>query len=311
MPETSFFRLWRRPPVYVIYAGHTLRSGLTLASGASGGRPIHVLAQVSGRLQNQIDDLCWATRLMREKRPHMSMTVLAATEEDVEELRRRGVSALQAHHNAFLDERLYYPEADGEKRYDAVHTAQAAAFKRHHLAHAVENLALVTYAGSEGPDAVAPIVQGYPRLSYVNWDPETGVHHLDPDGVRGVVNQARCGLVLSEAEGGNYASAEYLLCGVPLVTTPSIGGRHAFYDPDHVLVVEPTAEAVAAGVAVMNARTLDPWDVRRSVLAKMRDHRLRLAAWLSEVTGEDLLRAADGAGWLPAFRNKLASWREV
>jgi hypothetical protein len=270
-----------------------------------------VLAQMSGHLRGQIDDLRWATGLLRDKRPHMALTVLAATEEDAAELRRQGVSVVHAHHNAFLDERLYYPEPDAEKRYDAVHTAQAAAFKRHPLAHAVENLALVTYAGPEGPDAVGPVVQAYPRLAYVNWDAQAGVHHLDPDGVRGVVNQARCGLVLSEAEGGNYASAEYLLCGVPLVTTPSIGGRHAFYDPEHVLVVEPTAAAVAAGVAAMTARPLDPWAVRRSVLAKMREHRLRLVAWLSEAVGEDLQRMVDGAGWLPAFRNKLAFWRDV
>jgi hypothetical protein len=44
------------------------------------------------------------------------------------------------------------------------------------------------------------------------------------------LNQARVGLCLSAYEGCMRASAEYLLCGLPIVSTPNIGGRDRLAD---------------------------------------------------------------------------------
>ncbi len=49
---------------------------------------------------------------------------------------------------------------------------------------------------------------------------------------------------------------EYLFSGVPVITTPSVGGRDEFFDKRHVVVVEPTASAVREAVERIVA---GPW----------------------------------------------------
>ena len=49
------------------------------------------------------------------------------------------------------------------------------------------------------------------------------------------INKAKCGLILSEHEGGCYSSTEYLLCGIPVVSCKnsknwSTGGREIYYN---------------------------------------------------------------------------------
>jgi hypothetical protein len=45
------------------------------------------------------------------------------------------------------------------------------------------------------------------------------------------------------------ASSEYLLCGIPVVSTPSKGGRDVWYDSYNSIVVDrPTAKSIKAAV---------------------------------------------------------------
>ena len=80
-----------------------------------------------------------------------------------------------------------------------------------------------------------------------------------------------------------YASIEYLLCGVPIVTTPSLGGRHVFFDEENAFVVAPEAHAVATGVDEMVRRTLAPVAIRDRALDAMRQHRERFDALVEEI----------------------------
>jgi hypothetical protein len=214
------------------------------------------------------------------------------------------IDALHAHTLAFVDEAIYRPDPGAEKLYDAVHIAQAGAFKRHELAVGVPNLALITYNARPHAGDLAALAARYRRLSYVNHGP--GGHVLlTGEEVRNIVVRARCGLLLSEAEGATNAAMEYFLCGVPLVTTPSAGGRDVMYESGHVQIVEPSPGAVEAAVAHFVACAPDPLDIRRSALAKTRPHRRRMIEWLSVLAGRDLFALADGDLWLPQFCDKL------
>jgi glycosyltransferase involved in cell wall biosynthesis len=80
-----------------------------------------------------------------------------------------------------------------------------------------------------------------------------------------------------------FASIEYLLCGLPVVTTRSIGGRDVFFDPAYVEWVEDDPEAVAQGVRNLIARAPEPEFIRARTLARMEEHRQRLRTFLKEV----------------------------
>ncbi len=232
---------------------------------------------------------------------------MASTPEDEAALMEAGLKSLHANKNAFVDERLFRPDPTADKPFRAVHIAQSKAFKRHHLAYDIEDLALVTYDEEDDRARLKALVAGYRGLAYANIDADGRQILLGGEQVRAIVCQSRCGLVLSDLEGANNASVEYLLCGIPVITTPSQGGRETFFHPGHVRMVEPTAEAVRSAVDDMQALELDPFEVRQSALDKFRPHRRRLIAWLSQLSGQDLEPTADENLWLPSFRDKLRS----
>ena len=131
------------------------------------------------------------------------------------------------------------------------------------------------------------------------------LRYLNTEEVRRILVQSWCGLALSAQEGAMYASGEYLLAGLPVVTTRSRGGRDAFYHPDYVATVEDRPEAVAAAVLDFKERKLDPATVRNRTIALFREHRRRLIARLCEIVQRDLFALADGSMWLPQFTHQM------
>jgi glycosyltransferase involved in cell wall biosynthesis len=146
-----------------------------------------------------------------------------------------GFQGRLVNHNCFLDYNLIKP-LEEDKLYDAIYTARFAPFKRHELASQVSNLALV--AGS----AWGIENQSIPPHLYLNDAP------LDLTGVLQKVCQSRVGLILSEAEGACYSSSEYLLAGIPVVSTPSYGGRDVWYNEMNSIIASPTPQEVAKAV---------------------------------------------------------------
>lgn len=96
---------------------------------------------------------------------------------------------------------------------------------------------------------------------------------LPPREVSREYNRARVGLCLSALEGGNYSTTEYMLCGLPVVSTRSDGGREHFLDPEVSRIVEDDARAVAQAVAELIARRIPPQVVRLRALVKLREIR--------------------------------------
>lgn len=310
MNQTFLYILWRRPLVCVVTAGGRLESGVMLALGLAQGRDCVILARPAWEVAHLAGDLRRAQDWLAREHPYARLACMAPNDADAARLAELGLETIVANNAAFVDDRIFFPEPGAAKRFDAVHNAQTKAFKRHELAYGVPNLALVTYAEQGAPVSVAELAARYRHLAYVNHSAEAGHQMLDGGQLRAVLSQARCGLLLSEVEGPNNATMEYFLCGLPLVTTPSAGGRDALYDPRHVTVVPPEPEAVEAAVAAYARAAPDPAEVRAAVLERARPHRARLIAWLSGVVGEDLLPTASETLWLPQFHNKLRQiWR--
>jgi glycosyltransferase involved in cell wall biosynthesis len=274
----------------------------------SDGGPAHLILQPSWTGRSQLSKITLLAREMAAVAPNLRLTVATDSSEDDALYREAGISSIWCNHNAFLYERIFTPVVDVEKIYDAVYVGRLVPFKRHELAAGVPRMAVIS--GTHGvEDAYATAcIAGYEDLRFVNFEPGTGITRLTPVQVSRILIEARCGLALSETEGAMYASAEYLLCGLPVVTTPSTGGRDAFFHSDYVETVEPVPSPVAEAVARFNARRDDPWAIRNRTLELFKPHRKRLIEWMSEVTGEDLVQRADENLWLPSFVNKLRTW---
>ena len=151
--------------------------------------------------------------------------------------------------NCFLDENLFSIK-DNEKIYDAIYTARRASFKRHHLASQVKNLALI--AGSNHGGEIVNL----PEHVYLN------EVQLEPEEVIVKLSESSVGLILSEFEGACYSSSEYLLCGLPVVSTESKGGRNIWYNSYNSIICESNPEAVAQAVSKLKSYQRDPFVIR-------------------------------------------------
>jgi len=297
------------PWIGTAYGGMELLPAAAHLARLAEGAVAHLLVRPSYHaatiLQETIDDV----RTIERTSPNLRCTISANTAEDDVMFRRAGLSSIWCCHNAFLDERLYAPDPSVKKLFDAVHVGRLIPIKRHELANRVRRLAVVTGAWEVDEAYAMALISGFDDLRYINYRPGQGASVLSQERVRQVMVASRCGLALSAREGAMYASAEYLLCGLPVVTTPSDGGRDVFFHPDCTLTVPPEPDAVAAGVAEMVARNLDPQMVRARTLELFMAHRARLLLWLSGVTQQNLFHHAGDNYWLPSYSNKLETWR--
>lgn len=155
--------------------------------------------------------------------------------------------ALLVNNSALLDPSLFRIES-GERNHEAVLNAKALAFKRHELSADIPGKLFISYTVQE-PD------EGRTKgVNLSSFAPKTIVRDIPAKELSRNLGTADVGLALSEEEGACYASLEYLLCGLPVVSTPSRGGRDEFYDSENSIVAEPDPGAIQRAVAQARAK---------------------------------------------------------
>ena len=104
---------------------------------------------------------------------------------------------------------------------------------------------------------------------------------LTPQQVNRAYNQAAVGLCLSAAEGAMCSSMEYMMAGLPVVSTPSLGGRDVYFDPDYCIIAEPEPAAIRRAVEELRDRAIPREEIRARTMAKVWPQRRELMAFLS------------------------------
>jgi glycosyltransferase involved in cell wall biosynthesis len=301
--STFFLKLHEDPLIYVLASGRALNSGLRHCLKDAAGRRFHILVVPYWAVPDIADALETFAETAETLHPKMRVHFMCPDETATRQLLSRGLSAIHVHQNAFIDDRIFRPRPEVPKRFAAIHNAAMTEWKRHHLAWDVQDICVVTYRNS--PESDPRFVRGYRHLAWSNLAADGTVAYLNAESVASLVCAARVGLILSGKEGGNFASGEYQFCGVPVVSTPSEGGRTAFLDQQSTLLVKPEAHDVLRAVASANANPLDPQQIRARVMNKAIAHRVRLLDWMSGLAGQSLHAKADARAWLPSFRDKL------
>lgn len=211
---------------------------------------------------------------------------LMNSKEELEQIRNILPDEMSVHfNNASLINEAKYPHAPGaSKTFDAIYNARPNLFKRHELTAAVKNKAFLAYQWK--------VVD----VDLREYAPMEIFQDVDGSEVWKHLSMARVGLMLSEMEGACYASLEYLLCGLPVVSTPSKGGRDVYYTEANSIICEPdpaaVAEAVDIAVRKLASGEFEPEAISRAAHWRMRDFRTTLqeniAASLLDLDGSSL-----------------------
>lgn len=192
--------------------------------------------------------------------------------------------------NAWLDERAY-SICSRKKIYDALYIARPVTFKRHFLAAKISNLALLAGDSCHGGEkASLPQCKNNP------------FQFLNKRQISEICGQSHCGIILSEEEGACFASSEYLLCGIPVVSTKSRGGRDLWYNKDNSILCESNQDAVKEAVDAVRFKNFNAEDLRRDHINKMHKFRLKFKNVLNKKTlgcagAADLSLPESGINW--------------
>jgi glycosyltransferase involved in cell wall biosynthesis len=274
-------------------------------------RPMTYLVRASWQVETpaKVAEVAEAHRRHRASHPDHRVVMIVNAVREALRLERAGVPAFVGNHNAFVDERTFAIDASAEKRFDAIYNARLAPYKRHGLAAAIPSLALIHHVvqtqdrpwsgevrrmlpqaffvnQAEAERAIAATASARARAVAARLLADGAAPPIPAAEVAAWLNRARVGLCLSRTEGGMHASIEYLLCGLPVVSTASLGGRDRYFDPDHTRIVDDDPAAVAAAVAELAAARIDAREIRAAALAMMRVDRRAFVDFVQELIDE-------------------------
>jgi len=201
------------------------------------------------------------------------VVLLCNTSQDTQIAREVGFQAEFINHNCWLDENLFQPDQSVVKDLDAILISSPLPVKRPHLAAGLERLAVVTYAS-------------YSKELRRTLSPAEYHECLSPEEVRRLVNRSKVGLCLSATEGACYACSEYLLCGLPVLSTPSEGGRDVWFTATNHRICRADPQAVAEGLKGLLESQFDAQQIRSEHINLSETFREKFRTLLARKAGE-------------------------
>ena len=169
-----------------------------------------------------------------ERYPKTKVIVMHPDEESI--IGYPNIPYIVFNRNALVDINDYFV-TNTKIKYNAIYNAVLYKYKRHELAFGIDKLALIYYLRNHNnkiyyinDNEMQYGVELKAKLSNMNNvtlinDMLGYYRYLDKSSICSYYNESKCGLCLSDIEGACLASIEYLLCGIPVITTYNHGGR--------------------------------------------------------------------------------------
>lgn len=228
---------------------------------------VHILIQLGWHRETpeRAQELVNVLAELKKKRDGLHFTFLCNSLHEEEVVKSKGLNAVFCNQNAFIKENLYPIIPDAKKLYDAIYVARVTPFKRQELAQKIKTLRLIGWTSPLETDYFNKVMTDIPQ---VKWTCNVASNKIYQE-----INAARVGLCLSAEEGAMFVSAEYMLCGIPVVTTRNMGGREALFPEEAFSYVDDTPEAVAEGVYKLIKSSPAPSEIRQAYIKNMHKHR--------------------------------------
>jgi glycosyltransferase involved in cell wall biosynthesis len=281
------------PPIFLTGMAFQEMIGIAPAFGRTfGSRPAAFLVYPCWSIENRhrSAQVIQAAITHQTEYPAHELVFLCNTAAEREILAAGGLTAHLLNKSFIVSDTIFRPAANAQIEFDAVYNARFDPLKRHELAGAVPRVAYLSYFdASSGPDEAqlelaARILARNPGHALLN-PVENGLPvRLPPEVVNAALNRASVGLCLSNVEGSNYASMEYMLAGLPIVSTPSVGGRHIYFDHEYCTICEPDPTSVRDAVEALKARNIPRDYIRARALAKIEPARRRFLSLIDDLS---------------------------
>ncbi|MFA6715555.1 MAG: glycosyltransferase [Victivallaceae bacterium] len=266
---------------------------------------VYILVQIGWQRETpeRAQELVDVINGFAEKRSGVEFIFLCNSPKEKEVISAKGLNAVFCHQNAFIDEKLYPILPNAAKLYDAIYIARISPFKRLELAQKIKSLRLIGWSSPLEKDYFDSVMSEMPQAKWSSSVP-SGKIYRD-------INSSKVGLCLSSEEGAMFVSAEYMLCGLPAVTTRSTGGREHLFPPEAFCYVEDSPEAVAAGVEKMINAALVPDEIRQAYLRNMYLHREIFIKLVQNIIDQNSVKICFREQWPEVFIHKFGLRRRI
>ncbi len=206
---------------------------------------------------------------IQEIAPKLNIVFFCSTQIEQKNFKSIGQQSLLCNHNVFLRENRY--TVTNQKRiYDAIYVARITPFKRHSLAFNIPKLLLI------GDYYEKEKIYADDILKQIRQNNTVWIRKVYGIFMYRYMNRAQVGLCLSEQEGAMYTSAEYVLCGLPVLTTPNKGGRITTLPMDYCCLLpedKVNPQGVYEGVKYLIAKQYSHREIRQAAIKLLNYYR--------------------------------------
>ncbi len=234
----------------------------------------------------------------QETLPGHTIVPLAANEGELQFLKNTGFRAVMGNGLIFCDERIWRPTMPHGSLFDAAYNGRLDPYKRHELAAGIDSLLLIYdwSLSASTSDRLEYTKKMLPTAFFANHELNGGnFYPLSKEKICQLYGLSEVGLCLSAEEGVMRASMEYLLCGLPVVTTKSQGGRDRYLSVEYSSMVSDDPDEVARAVQLLKNKNFDREKIRSAVLENLKFDRSHLL--------DDMDRLAK--------TDKISDWRRL
>lgn len=291
----AFFDVVNAAPLIVVQSEHDIDALLP-------NEP--ALRFINFSWHQKVESVLERHRQLTMARPNDRLVYLINDPDLATGLMRTDVESVFLPSYVFVDESIFTPrDSRSQLAHRAVYNARMTPWKRHELASRVDRMLFV--GGVHNHD---DSIEYFDRLRIAN--PKATFTHqrrgefIDPSRVAEHLRSAQVGLCLSAVEGAMFACCEYLLTGLPVVTTPALGGRMWWIDNEVGRVVAADAESVHNAVEELIERDIDPNFIRTKTLDRIgcfRDVLFTLGQDYLDSSGVDI-------DFRSQFESKVSPW---
>lgn len=305
---------------FISYSGIVPRAPLAFASVAKGrfkDTRMWILASPTWTIAQPetIKKIRESAILHRARNPCHNIIFMCNSVDEVIALSEVGEAAIFHNKTSFVDDDTFKPLENVDVEFDAIYNAQLVKWKRHELCSEIDTCGYLYYRASYSQEYVEiersiyqSIMKDCPKHTFINeFDSKERPIRLAPGSINQHLNRASVGLCLSETEGAMLASVEYMLAGLPVVSTPSTGGRDVFYDEEYCIIANPDPRSIAQAVESLKSRKFPREYIRKRTLERLNEHRAKFGRLIDDILSEcgSDLRFSDE--W-PFKQTPTASW---
>jgi len=222
---------------------------------------------------------------------HMPNPVLCVADIKIFEIFKKKFTCgvVLANHNAFMYEDFYQIK-NIPKKYNLIVNSSFEIYKRRHLCKKIKNCVHIGYFQTNdyiNNKSFFPNNGIYPNFENGKEKNKENFNIIKTDKITEFINESLVGGIFSSEEGACWSSSEYLLCGIPVISTYSHGGRAHWYNEYNSIQCDDNEDSIknAFDIAIKNLNngTFNANKIREMHLQEMENQRNNLTNFVLDI----------------------------